>query len=144
MHHDPVLTRGLGIALVMLAGCAHSGSTDPVSLCEAGNPCELTGKLTLHEGEPATAAILDVAGTCAKLALPDGFQEALRTSIGKKVSVQGRAFAQPSFSDADGVVLWYSEQGRKLPLGICDHGIGVFVDTVSLPSGETWPTSPTP
>ncbi|MDH5821557.1 hypothetical protein QFW77_00920 [Luteimonas sp. RD2P54] len=144
MHNHPVLIRSMGVALVMLAGCAHSGSTGSASLCEAGQSCALTGRLALHEGEPATAAVLDVDGTCAKLALPDGFKDALRTWNGQTVSVQGRAFVQPSFEVAGEVVLWYAEQGRQVPLGVCDHGIGVFVDTVSLPSGEVWPASPSP
>ncbi|MCD9032201.1 hypothetical protein LDO32_10750 [Luteimonas sp. Y-2-2-4F] len=142
VHHHPVLIRNLGITLVTLAGCVHSGANDPVPLCEAGQPCALTGRLALHEGEPVAAAVLNVGGTCAKLALPDGFLDALRQWNGQVVSIQGRAFLQPSFEDTDDVVLWYAEQGRRVPLGVCDQGIGVFVNTVALPSGETWPASP--
>jgi hypothetical protein len=102
----------------------------------------MTGRLTLHSGEPVAAALLEFDGQCAKLALPDGFYSHLQQWDGQLVTLSGRAFKQPTFDESDGqLTLWYSELDRKLPLGMCDQGLGIYVDSMKSASGEMWPSS---
>ncbi|WP_162125647.1 hypothetical protein [Pseudoxanthomonas wuyuanensis] len=103
--------------------------------------CALEGKLYLHPGEPAGAALLLSGEECAKLALPDFFyaDPVRKKWNGKKVKVVGRAFLQPGIdSDGDGVLMWYAERDRKLALGMCDGGMGIYVISLEA-SGEVWP-----
>jgi len=108
--------------------------------CAAGSPCTLRGVLQMFPGEPAGAAVLSDGGRCAKLALPDAFYaDPLRKQWhNKAVVVEGRAFAQPNTQTDMGVLSWYAEKDRKLATGMCDHGPGIYVDTLRSASGETW------
>lgn len=132
------------LSALLLAGCAHGGiERGGFDVCAAGVTCSLGGKLQLFPGEPAGAAVLTDNGQCAKLALPDGFYTApLRQQWNDKlVEVQGRAFAQPNTETDMGVLSWFSEKDRKLATGMCDHGPGIYVDTLRSASGLTWPGS---
>lgn len=103
--------------------------------------CALEGKLHLYPGDPAGAALLLSGEECAKLALPDDFyvDPVRKKWNGKKVKVMGRAFLQPGIeSGGDGVLMWYAEQDRKLALGMCDGGMGIYVTSLKT-SGEIWP-----
>lgn len=130
---------------LLLAGCTHGGLVrGGFDACTAGATCTLGGRLLLFPGEPAGAAALSNKGQCAKLALPDGFYTApLRQQWHNQVvEVHGRVFAQPHTETDLGVLIWYSEKDRRLATGICDHGPGIYVDTLHSASGQTWPASP--
>lgn len=61
----------------------------------------------------------------------------------EKMTVSGRAFELPSFDESNGTItLWYTEQDRKLARGMCDSGLGIYLDTMRSQSGATWPNSP--
>jgi hypothetical protein len=94
--------------------------------------------------EVVCQAILTVDGRCAKLALPDEFYtDPLRQQWNNQVAeVHGRAFVQPNTETDFGVLSAYSEKDRKLAIGMCDHGLGFYVDTLRSASGRTWPGSP--
>ncbi len=99
----------------------------------------MEGKLQLYAGEPAWAAVLGSGDRCAKLALPDGFYADAKQRNGQRVRVLGHAFEQPAFDESNEMtVLWYTEQDRKLARGICDHGTGVYVESMRLKSGREW------
>lgn len=129
----------LPVAL-LLAGCAYNIARGGFEACSAGAACTLGGKLQLFPGEPAGAAILTDNGQCAKLALPDAFYtDPLRQQWHNRiVEVQGRAFAQPNTETDLGVLSWFSERDRKLATGMCDQGMGVYVDTLRSASGQAW------
>lgn len=130
---------------LLLVGCVHGGLVrGGFDACTAGATCTLGGTLQLFPGEPAGAAVLAKNGQCAKLALPDGFYaDPLRQQWHNQVvEVQGRAFVQPNTETDLGVLSWYSEKDRKLATGMCDHGTGIYVDTLRSASGQTWPASP--
>lgn len=131
----------LFLAVLVLAGCVHSIERGGFDACVAGGTCTLGGKLELFPGEPAGAAILSDGGVCAKLALPDGFYaDPLRKQWnGKVVKVEGRTFTQPNTETELGVLSWYAEKDRKLATGMCDHGLGIYVDTLRSTSGGVWP-----
>ncbi|MFC3655412.1 hypothetical protein FZ025_14710 [Xanthomonas hyacinthi] len=97
------------------------------------------GRLALHQGEPAWAAILKAGDKCAKLALPDSFYIDAKNWKEKKVRVVGRAFQQPEMAMDDGVMFWYAEKERKLAFGMCDGGIGIYVESMRA-NGKEWPT----
>lgn len=141
MHNNrrPLLTC-LFMALAS-TGCSHEITRGGFDSCVAENICTLGGKLSLIPGAPAGAAILTDGSQCAKLALPDEFfQEPLRQRWrNKSVVVEGRAFNQPSTDTELGVLMWYAEKDRKLATGMCDGGMGIYVDTLRSASGETWP-----
>ncbi|WAC64026.1 hypothetical protein OVA13_04385 [Pseudoxanthomonas sp. SL93] len=100
----------------------------------------MEGELQLHAGEPAWVAVLQSGNKCAKLALPDSFYSDAEQWRGKKVSVSGRAFQQPSFEQSgDAVPFWYTEKDRKLALGVCDDGIGLYVESMRSQAGKAWP-----
>ncbi|WP_155953111.1 hypothetical protein [Pseudoxanthomonas suwonensis] len=126
---------------LLLAGCAHGAERGGFDACVVGSTCTLGGKLELFPGEPAGAAVLSQGTQCAKLALPDGFYtDPLRKRWHKQaVRVEGRAFGQPSTETDMGVLSWYAEEDRKLATGICDQGVGIYVDTLQSASGEAWP-----
>lgn len=123
-----------------LTACAHNRGSVQFSECVAGKECTLEGTLRLHAGEPAWAAILESDDKCAKLALPDEFYADARQWNGKKVTVSGRAFGQPGDDGSDGTVLfWYTERDRKLAMGMCDQGMGIYVNSMQSRSGRKWP-----
>lgn len=100
----------------------------------------MEGELQLHGGEPAWAAVLKAGDECVKLALPEGFYVDSQQWNGEKVKVSGRVFRQPNLDyGGDAVPLWYTEQDRKLALGICDDGLGIYVNSMWSRSGEAWP-----
>lgn len=127
-------------ATALAVGCAHGIERGGLDACSAGHACIVRGTLQLFPGQPAGAAILSVADRCAKLALPDAFYaEALRKRWHEQtVTVEGRAFDQPEMETDIGVLSWYSEQDRKLATGMCDHGLGIYVETLRATSGSTW------
>lgn len=123
-----------------LSACAHQQEMPSLGSCAAGTQCEMEGELQLHAGEPAWAAVLESGGKCAKLALPDSFYADAGQWRGEKVNVSGRAFQQPDFDQSgDAVPLWYTEQDRKLALGMCDDGIGIYVESMRSRTGKAWP-----
>lgn len=128
-------------AVLLLVGCAHGIERGGFEACAAGATCKLGGKLQLFPGEPAGAAILSDGDHCAKMALPDAFYaDPLRERWhNKAVVVEGRAFAQPNTQTDLGVLSWYAEKDRKLATGMCDQGLGIYVDTLRSASGLTWP-----
>jgi hypothetical protein len=153
MKHDVrMATRGLMLndsrqllTLLLVAflfvGCSHGIERGGFDACAAGSPCTLEGMLQLFPGEPAGAAVLSDGDRCAKLALPDAFfVDPLRKQWhSKAVVAEGRAFAQPNYQTELGVLSWYAEKDRKLATGMCDHGPGIYVDTLRSASRETWP-----
>lgn len=134
----------IAVAVCGLSACAHSREIKQFSSCVAGKECTVEGKLSLHAGQPAWAALLEAGDKCAKLALPDAFYANAKTWNGKNVSVIGRAFQQPGFDESNGMVtLWYTERDRKLAMGMCDHGIGIYVESMRSSTGNDWPASQT-
>jgi hypothetical protein len=108
--------------------------------CVVGERCIVEGKLNLQLGGSAWIAILESGDTCAKLALPDDFYADAKQWNGKRVGVTGQVFEQPNFDNGDGTVAtWYKRQGRKLELGVCDHGIGIYVESMRTSTGKEWP-----
>lgn len=140
-------TRLLILAFVV-AGSISACSTltrpiDAASIeaCRAGMSCVVSGQLRLHQGQPAWAALVVAGDKCAKLALPDDFYAAAKQWNGSVVEVTGQAFEQPDFDESTGLVmLWYTERDRKLSLGMCDGGVGIYVDSMRSRSGRAWPT----
>lgn len=111
--------------------------------CFIGQDCVIDGKLSLYAGQPpAWVALLEVGGQCGKLALPDSFFEDEKQRQywnGVRITVTGRTFLQPRFDESEGVAtLWYTEGGRKLALGMCDGGIGIYVDSMRSRQGRVW------
>ena len=110
----------------------------PWTACRPGSTCVLRGRLTLSQGEPAWAAVLEDGEHCAKLALPDDFYARTQAWRGSEVIVIGQAFLQPD-GDATQVLMWYSHEGRKVSMGACDHGVEIFVDRMVGTRGRRWP-----
>jgi len=126
-----------------LSGCAISpnrGDAASIDSCQSGSFCTVTGKLRLHQGQPAWAALVVSGDSCAKLALPDDFYAAAAQWNGAVVEVTGQAFAQPGFDDGDLITLWYTERGRKLSMGMCDGGVGIYVESMHSRRGRSWPS----
>jgi hypothetical protein len=144
MHHHQrkMLTRlAMTLAISLCQGCMFNPVPQSAAPCKAGSLCTLHGKLVLLPGAPAGAAIVDIGDECVKLALPDEFYaEPVRSQWnGRKVTVEGFAFAQPD-SNIDGDLLtWYSEKDRRLAIGACDNGLGIYVDRMRAKAGRTWP-----
>ena len=136
------------ISAVAAAGSMSACSTMPraidaatIEACRAGMPCVVSGELRLHQGQPAWAALVFAGDKCAKLALPDDYYAAAKQWNGSVVEVTGQAFEQPDFDESTGLVmLWYTERDRKLSLGMCDGGVGIYVDSIRSRSGRVWPT----
>lgn len=124
-----------------VTACVHQPSSEAFSACVAGTQCTLKGKLNLQSGAPAWAALLEAGDSCAKLALPDDFYSDASKWNGKRVEVSGRAFRQPSTDTDDGFITWYTEKERKLAVGVCDGGMGIYVESIKSRSGQRWPVS---
>lgn len=124
--------------MVASLGCVHDLRSEQFDTCVFGSECVLEGKLSLNPGAPAWAALLEAGDQCAKLALPDSFYADANKWDGKKVMVRGRAFRQPGMAVEGGVLFWYKEKERKLAFGMCDGGIGVYVESIRSSSGELW------
>jgi hypothetical protein len=141
MHNYLRHLSTLAIVLILwLSGCVHRPATDQFKNCTTGSQCNLEGRLNLRPGAPAWAALLEAKDDCAKLALPDEFYVDAKKWDGKIVEVSGRAFAQPNSSTENGVLYWYTEKDRKLAIGMCDGGIGVYVESMRTSSGgQLWP-----
>lgn len=136
------MLSALIFAISNFSACAiparHDAGFGP-NACSAGQQCTLMGKLTLHEGTGAWAALLVSGKDCAKLALPDDFYKDAGYWNHRELVVTGRAFMQPADQDDGMVVFWYTEQERKLSMGMCDGGIGICVDTMRSRNGRSWP-----
>lgn len=118
----------------------HPVDDTSIEACRVGMSCIVTGELRLHQGQPAWAALVVAGDTCAKLALPDSFYVAAKQWNGSIVEVTGKAFQQPDFDESTGMVmLWYAERDRKLSLGMCDGGVGIYVDSMRSRNGNSWP-----
>ena len=126
----------LAVALAALAGCVHNPATTPVA-CTVGSSCSIEGRLTLHPGEPASAAIVESGNTCFKVALPEDFYVGSKDWNGNNIKVTGRSFQQRTFND-DEAVLWYSEQDRKLAMGMYGQGLDIYADSMQTASGKSW------
>lgn len=139
MRTYPLLMISAAFVVSNVAGCAQLPSTKSAS-CEVGQTCTLSGRLEIHRGAPASAALLVFDDGCAKLALPESFYEEESGWNRRKVTVVGRAFEQPSFDSSEGqIALWYSEEDRKIALGMCDGGLGIYVASMKASSGSAWP-----
>lgn len=143
MHPYTVLTI-VAVVACGLSACAAPQSRNQSNIfdaCIAGKECTAEGTLSLHAGQPpAWVALLEAGDACAKLALPDDFYSDRQAWDGKKITVSGRAFEQPGFDESQGIVtLWYTELDRKLALGMCDHGIGIYVESMRSSTGKEWP-----
>lgn len=140
MHcNSPLL--GLIATALSLAGCTHGIERGGLGSCTAESACKLEGRLHLIPGEPAGAAFVSSGTHCFKLALPDAFySDPLHKQWNEQmVTVEGAAFSQPSAETEMGVLSWYAERDRKLATGICDHGLGIYVEHLHSESGNTWP-----
>ena len=132
---------GLIVVTLSLAGCTHGIDRGVLSSCAAESVCKLEGRLLLIPGEPAGAAIVSSGNHCFKLALPDAFySDPLHKRWSEQmVTVEGSAFSQPSAETEVGLLSWYAERDRRLATGICDHGLGIYVEHLHSASGNTWP-----
>jgi len=141
MHNNIWSLLGLLTITLLLAGCKHVIERNGFGACEVGSTCMLEGKLELFQGEPAGAAVLSDGSQCVKLALPGEFYtDPLRKRWHKRtIRVEGRSFAQPNTETDVGVLGWYAEKDRSLATGICDQGLGIYVDRMQSSSGEEWP-----
>jgi len=143
MSSKQLLIFVLPCILGLVACVAKTQGMVPFNTCVAGEVCTLKGKLELHAGQPAWAALLVSGKECAKLALPDDFYSDARLWDQSEVSVTGRAFKQPADNEKSGIAtLWYTEKERKLAMGMCDGGIGLYVDTVRSGDGRSWSSPP--
>lgn len=133
----------VGSTLIIVAACAPVPRLEedfPISSCKSGNQCTVSGQLQLHLGQPAWAALVVAGNECAKLALPDEFYAHAAKWKGANVVVTGNGFSQPDFAENGVAILWYSERDRKLSLGMCDGGIGVYVESMRATNGSRWPS----
>ena len=130
----------------VVSACAMSTARDDaasIEACHAGSTCSVTGEMQLHQGQPAWVALVVAGDKCAKLALPDEFYIESKGWNGAAVEVTGGAFEQPDFDESTGMVmLSYTERDRQLSLGMCDGGIGIYVDTIRARDGRSWPSHP--
>ncbi len=140
MSSRRLLTLGVVITLGLIACSSTPHHDTKLSECTEGQSCTLRGTLQLIPGQPVWASLLVSGNTCAKLALADDFYGEANRWDRADVVVTGRAFKQPTFDESSGqVTLWYTEKERKLAMGMCDGGIGIYVDTMRSRSGRTWP-----
>lgn len=132
---------GLIVLALSLAGCTHGIEWGGFDSCTAESACKLEGRLHLVPGEPAGSAVVSSGDHCFKLALPDAFySDPLHKRWNEQmVTVEGAAFSQPSAETEMGVLSWYAERDRRLATGICDHGLGIYVENLRSESGKTWP-----
>ena len=131
-----IVTAGSMSACAMLPRRVDVAS---IEACRAGTSCVVSGELRLHQGQPAWAALVVAGDKCAKLALPDDFYVTAKQWNGAAVEVTGQAFQQPDFDESTGMImLWYTERSRKLSLGMCDSGVGIYVDSMRSRSGRSW------
>lgn len=114
---------------LLLGACAGFSSNSQAVKCEAGLQCEFHGKLSVFHGEPASVVTVDSSQVCVKLALPENYAQNLDAWNGKDVSVYGVAFDQ--FHDPSTAMTWFSYKGRKVGMGVCDHGLGIYVESMS-------------
>lgn len=138
-----ILTFLICSGLFSCASAPHLGKGQFLDGCVPTQRCTLVGRLELYAGQPAWASLLKSGGECAKLALPDDFYGSAATWNGRRVVVVGRAFQQPGVDQGGGnVVLWYTEKGRKLSMGMCDGGVGIYVDSITSHDGRKWIAPP--
>lgn len=133
------------ICLLFSQGCVtlpNSADNASIEACQPGEYCAITGRLRLHPGQPAWAALVVAGDDCAKLALPDSFYADASQWDDAYVQVTGTAFAPPLFDDSELIALWYTEGDRKLALGMCDGGIGIYVDSMRSRRGRVWSFDP--
>jgi hypothetical protein len=142
MQSNAMLILASIVSFVIL-GCSRDVKREQIGACQHGDRCAIEGKLNLQAGEPAWAAIVESGDSCAKLALPDSFYGDAKRWNGKKVFVEGRSFRQPDFNGSNGMaVLWYTEKDRKLALGMCDSGPGIYVESMRTKAGMKWEAKP--
>lgn len=138
-----MLKTALLIACLQSTACAHDASTkQQAQPCHATGECEVQGRLTLLPvtGQ-AWVAVVDSRNGCVKLALPDTFFADAKAWNGQEVSVSGSTFQQPGFDESQGMLsIWYTERDRRVGLGRCDGGPGIYVATMRMASGARhWP-----
>lgn len=120
--------------LATVALCACAAPVRPT--CNPGATCDLRGHLTILPGQPAWVAVLQSGPSCYKLALPSEFYRHVESWNGKEVSVVGEGFDQ----FADDSTIWVEHRGRRMSMGVCDHGTAIYVTRLSGPAGTLrWP-----
>ncbi len=115
---------------ILLGACAALGGVDWAEACQPGSHCEFHGKLTFFPGDPVPTVLVERGKTCVKLALSDDDSRNLSAWDGKHVFVSGIAFNQ--FYDPGLAMLWYSFRDRKLGVGVCDYGDGLYVESIAI------------
>lgn len=125
------MSRKMILFACLLYGCAHDRADvqvprQPIS-CTVGQRCDLSGRLTVHRGVPASVAELDVGGACFPVALDESDYVRLANRRGIKVRVLGTAFASAS---AGGVVS-YSVRDRQVAAGICQGSPVIYVERLT-------------
>lgn len=141
MYTRLLISSILGLAVVACTTVALK-QDDPEG-CIDNKECSVAGVLSFYPAQPPSwIALLEEDNRCVKLAFPDYFfdDDRLRRRWGRgHVTVVGEAFRQPEFDEADGTAtLWYTENDRKVGLGMCDGGLGIFVDYMYSDDGDTW------
>ncbi|WP_282297738.1 hypothetical protein [Stenotrophomonas sp. PS02289] len=123
-------------------GAAASRLDLSLDSCKPGSHCVVVGRLTLHPGAPAGAALVSKGDDCVKLALPDAFYSDVAQGRwnNQLVSVDGVGFLQPDTRMEDEVLMWYSFKDRRLSTGMCDDGPGIYVERMRSHAGHAWPT----
>ncbi len=132
------------IALILLfglPGCAYRRHVAQPASCDSEQNCIIEGKLNFFAGHPPLMVLEGSNNVCYKLALPDFFYASSQKWDGKKVRVFGKAFQQPRFDQTGGAAtLWYLERDRKVVMGICDQGMGIYVESMKSNSDLQWRT----
>lgn len=126
----PVFRLSL-ISLLMSAGvtaCTDARTTTGSKQfeCKVDEQCILSGRLILHRGVPANAAVLEQGDNCLPLALDASIFSNFNAWNRRYVRVEGGGYSPP---DIEGL-MWYEFRGRKMAKGVCDRPVTIFVDRI--------------
>jgi hypothetical protein len=115
-------------ALLALTSCVQATKPGQQASCSAGSVCELTGKLHVHRGVPASVAVIETASGDYALAL----REDLYSKLGADTYTATARGAASMQMRADGVVS-YQLKDRWVALGVCDQCLVLYVDELRIP-----------
>jgi hypothetical protein len=115
--------RMLSFALALFSVTATAAASAEALPCALGKLCSFTGKLAFFPYADGQSISLENADGCVALAVRSGRYRSLERWNGRRVTVRGIAYQQPSGR----ALLWYKIKGRRMSAGVCPNGPVIYV-----------------